>query len=141
MTSSSDLEDTIRALVALFLPLCSDTTTLLELQKLLENPELRGQGHNLFSCMRHKNLKAIDSRDILLQSQYCFEEICAKCLYNLTDTDAPFDDDSPDWVVPCAQDFAKVLGLAEDTVSSKLGPNNSFKPTPHRGVGHVPALR
>ena len=23
----------------------------------------------------------------------------------------------------------------------RLGPNNSFKPTPHRGVGHVPALR
>ena len=22
-----------------------------------------------------------------------------------------------------------------------MGPNNSFKPTPHRGVGHVPALR
>jgi hypothetical protein len=22
-----------------------------------------------------------------------------------------------------------------------LWPNNSFKPTPHRGVGHVPALR
>jgi hypothetical protein len=23
----------------------------------------------------------------------------------------------------------------------QLRPNNSFKPTPHRGVGHVPALR
>jgi len=22
-----------------------------------------------------------------------------------------------------------------------LPPNNSFKPTPHRGIGHVPALR
>jgi hypothetical protein len=22
-----------------------------------------------------------------------------------------------------------------------LGPNNSFKPTPHRGVDHVPTLR
>ena len=27
------------------------------------------------------------------------------------------------------------------SVSSREGPNNSFKPTPHRGVGHVPTLR
>jgi hypothetical protein len=26
-------------------------------------------------------------------------------------------------------------------VTSQARPNNSFKPTPHRGVGHVPALR
>ncbi len=27
------------------------------------------------------------------------------------------------------------------TYKHGLWPNNSFKPTPHRGVGHVPALR
>ena len=28
-----------------------------------------------------------------------------------------------------------------DIIAVVVGPNNSFKPTPHRGVGHVPALR
>ena len=27
------------------------------------------------------------------------------------------------------------------TIYQQLAPNNSFKPTPHRGIGHVPALR
>ena len=29
----------------------------------------------------------------------------------------------------------------EACILRELAPNNSFKPTPHRGVGHVPALR
>ena len=39
---------------------------------------------------------------------------------------------------------AKVRKLSlQERLTLKLlaGPNNSFKPTPHRGVGHVPALR
>jgi hypothetical protein len=31
--------------------------------------------------------------------------------------------------------------LSADVTGMPLRPNNSFKPTPHRGVGHVPALR
>ena len=31
--------------------------------------------------------------------------------------------------------------LTQLMLAIEAGPNNSFKPTPHRGVGHVPALR
>ena len=31
--------------------------------------------------------------------------------------------------------------LKQSVYSTASRPNNSFKPTPHRGVGHVPALR
>ena len=34
-----------------------------------------------------------------------------------------------------------VSGYVFGFVYHRVGPNNSFKPTPHRGVGHVPALR
>jgi hypothetical protein len=41
--------------------------------------------------------------------------------------------------------FAIICGatvaLLTHAICHRLGPNNSFKPTPHRGVGHVPALR
>ena len=33
------------------------------------------------------------------------------------------------------------VALLTHSICRRLGPNNSFKPTPHRGVGHVPALR
>ena len=54
--------------------------------------------------------------------------------------------DFPWWMLQ--RDFIQLLpgalavGLAFG-VSARvaLGPNNSFKPTPHRGVGHVPTLR
>ena len=40
---------------------------------------------------------------------------------------------------------SSVASLLETSPSIRLrsghGPNNSFKPTPHRGVGHVPTLR
>jgi hypothetical protein len=38
------------------------------------------------------------------------------------------------WVFAEAFDVITVVGY-------QLAPNNSFKPTPHRGVGHVPTLR
>jgi hypothetical protein len=41
--------------------------------------------------------------------------------------------------------FAIICGVSVAVlthfVCRRLGPNNSFKPTPHRDVGHVPALR
>jgi hypothetical protein len=41
--------------------------------------------------------------------------------------------------------FAIICGVSvaflTHFVCRRLGPNNSFKPTPHRGVGHVPTLR
>ena len=43
------------------------------------------------------------------------------------------------WVI--AIFFASSAGVIVYCMASLLRPNNSFKPTPHRGVGHVPTLR
>ena len=39
------------------------------------------------------------------------------------------------WLGPSLSIYTVVAGL------SRLGPNNSFKPTPYRGVARVPTLR
>ncbi len=39
------------------------------------------------------------------------------------------------------QNFPDQCGPVHEGKPSGAPPNNSFKPTPHRGVGHVPALR
>jgi len=40
-----------------------------------------------------------------------FEEICAKTLYNLSGAPAPFDPDSPYWIVPNAFALARRVGI------------------------------
>src|SRR5262245_34976573 len=68
-------------------------------------------------------LRADAKRNVRLQYQYSFEEICAKTLYNLADHSPgfsaqylpPFDDDSPFWAIPIAIDFARELGIEDVT--------------------------
>ena len=52
----------------------------------------------------------------MLSAQYCFEEICTKTLFNLSYSSAPFDPDSPYWLVPNAFTFARALGIADSRV-------------------------
>lgn len=49
--------------------------------------------------------------DELKLAQCAFEEICAKTLYNLSGEPAPFDADSPFWVIPLAINLGANLGL------------------------------
>ena len=49
-------------------------------------------------------------------AQYRFEEICAKTLYNLSGASAPFDSDSPYWIVPNAIAFARRVGIPDAEV-------------------------
>jgi hypothetical protein len=86
-------------------------------------------GHELFSRIRDKTIKADTVKDKLLQHQYSFEELCAKTLYNMSghikggEFPYPFDDDSPFWVIPLAVGFARALGVADPcSVSSLLRP-------------------
>jgi hypothetical protein len=89
--------------------------------------------HALFSRIRDKTLRADDAKDRLLQEQYCFEEICAKTLFNMSGHDPaygefpnPFDDDSPFWVLPTAVSFARALGVDDPySVSSLLRPSRN----------------
>jgi hypothetical protein len=72
--------------------------------------------HNYFDKVRNRNLEAITEKDAVRQAQYYFEEMCLKSIWNETDTHAPFDSDSPYWVVPSAVNLARALGMVDATV-------------------------
>ena len=90
MTSDNELASSIETLVAQFLPLCADGTTLSELQAMVNSPSQWHEAHALFTRIRLKNLAAARSGNQVLEAQYCFEEVCAKTLYNLSESPAPF---------------------------------------------------
>ena len=100
-------------LVDLFSKRCSDRSTLGELREMIDAEDTWHQAHDLFSRIRDKTLRAETGKDEQANCQYLFEEVCAQSLYNLTDTDAPFDADSPYWIVPNALSLARRLGIPE----------------------------
>lgn len=116
MNDTNTIASQMRDFIVLFKPHCSDTETFAELLELLEDKDW-GKAHALFSKIREKTLKAEKSAH---QGgwQYHFEEICAKTLYNLSDSPAPFDPDSPYWVVPFAFAFAKELKIDASKIIS-----------------------
>jgi hypothetical protein len=125
--------EAIREMVRFFLPQCSDQSTMRELDILASDDQQWRYAHSLFRRIRAKTLRADEVKDRLLQYQYSFEEICAKTLFNMSDHydpdckefPAPFDEDSPFWVIPIAVGFARALGDGDPyTVSSLLGPRD-----------------
>jgi len=68
----------------------------------------------------HGGLAAHRRGDQLAVAQYAFEEICAKTLYNITHEPAPFDPDSPFWVLPRALKLGQMLGITDAGVISPL---------------------
>src|SRR5262245_338504 len=111
--------DAIREMATLFLPHCSDQTTMSELADMASDSRKWREAHKLFDRIRDKTLQAGRTNDRRLQGQYGFEEICAKTLYNMADHHEgfsaeylpPFENDAPFWVVPFAASFAHQLGL------------------------------
>ena len=93
-----------------------DRSTLNELHRMVINENSRSQAHDLFDKIRRKTLAADNRNDAESIDQYCFEEACAKTLFNLTDTDAPFDYGSSYWVVPHALALARRLGICETDI-------------------------
>ena len=118
MAMISTVGDAIGEMVQFFLPRVREQTTLRELGQMASDPSRWRYAHVLFGRIRNKTLKADDTNNELLQWQYSFEEICAKTLFNLSDhydpqgkeCPAPFDEDSPFWVVPFAVNFARAVG-------------------------------
>ena len=103
-------------LLELFASRCEDRSTLDELVVMTANRQQWTKGHDLFNRIRKKALAAERSSDATRLAQYAFEEACAKTLYNLSSSSAPFDPDSPYWVVPNALLLARRLGLADSSV-------------------------
>lgn len=92
---------------------CNDKETLRKLISLANDRCRRKEAHALFSEIRQKTLAAEKRNDQLALAQYNFEEICAKTLYNMTREPAPFDPDSPFWVLPLALELGLTLGVID----------------------------
>ena len=129
MPHTNATAEAIQEMVRFFMPRCSDPLTLSELDSMASDDQQWRYAHALFRRIRAKTLRADKAKDNLLQHQYCFEEICAKTLFNMSghydpgckEFPAPFDDDSPFWVIPIAVGFARALGVPDPfSVSSLL---------------------
>lgn len=112
-----------------FVDQCPDKSTITEVIRIAENEALWSTGHDLFTRIRLKNLE-LDKKIIrqfgirrsqILECQYLFEEVCAKTIYNLSKMPAPFDSDSPDWIIPNAIILGQTLGIQEDEIHSIAG--------------------
>jgi diguanylate cyclase (GGDEF)-like protein len=109
----------IQELVRFFLPRCADQSTLRELDDMASDDKKWRNAHDLFGRIRDKTLQASAAHDRRLETQYLFEEICAKTMYNMSGHGpgagwpAPFDHDSSSWVFPNAVKFAQELGITD----------------------------
>ncbi len=110
--------DQMERLIETFSDLAQDRSTLDELYQMISDPSSWHKGHDLFSRIRKKTLDAVKRKDTRSSYQYSFEELCAKTIYNLTNTDAPFDSDSPYWIVPHALLLARELGIDETAITA-----------------------
>ncbi|PTQ85895.1 hypothetical protein [Agitococcus lubricus] len=108
----------IKRLLIIFEPYCAEKETLVWLQQAIDNKSKWIKAHNIFSQIREKLLKSEKFDNQRLISQYLFEEVCAKTLYNLSGQSAPFDLDSPYWILPNALRLANNLGLDQNVVLS-----------------------
>ena len=80
------------------------------------------KAHGLFTTIRQRNLKAIKTGNKAKECQYNFEEVCAKTIFNLTRPQAPFDPDSPYWIIKNALALSERLGLPSDHVVQIVTP-------------------
>jgi hypothetical protein len=99
----------------LFSPHCNDRSSIDELRKMIGNEDLWQNAHDLFRRIRHKTLRANAAGNRSLECQYLFEEVCAQTLYNLSNkpAPAPFDADSPYWIIPNALSLARCVGIPD----------------------------
>lgn len=112
-TRPTDIITAMLAPLTFFEGRCNDKETLRKLIALANDRSRRKQAHALFSEIGRKTLAAEQRNDQLAMAQYNFEEICAKTLYNMTREPAPFDPDSPFWVLPLALELGRMLGIAD----------------------------
>ncbi|MBT9456997.1 MAG: hypothetical protein IV097_10290 [Burkholderiaceae bacterium] len=110
----------IERLLELFSRHCADRDALDELLVVVRSPSQWHTAHGLFQRIREKTLAAERSRNGTAMAQRLFEEVCAKTLYNLSGEPAPFDADSPYWVVPNAIALGRLVGVAESAVLASV---------------------
>ena len=116
MLSQSMIGQMLR-LVEVFAGCVDDRSTLDDLHRMIGDKNSWHKAHDFFSRVRRKSLAA-DRADMRTIAQCNFEEACAKTLFNMTGTDAPFDAYAPYWVVPQALRLARRLGIDETAITT-----------------------
>ncbi len=119
----TDVIEAMLELLEFFRPRLSDLSTFQELEDLARHQTKWRKAYALFGKIRSKTLRAIKKHDKAHEAQYCFEEICAKTLYNLSGGSqalAPFDEDSPFWILPLAVSLAQTVGVDDIREISSL---------------------
>ena len=110
----------IRNLCELLNTKTTDADTLKVIIAYTQDRDRWQKAHGLFDQVRSKTRKAYGKGDARMQAQYAFEEACVKTLYNLGRFSAPFDPDSPYWIVPRAICAAEHLGIDAKMVLSAI---------------------
>ena len=106
----------MKNLIEVFAAGVADRSTMDELHAMIGDTKSWPKAHALFQRIRHKTLAAEKQRDSFADCQYLFEEVCAKTLYNLSGEDAPFDPDSPYWIIPNALSLARCMNIHESEI-------------------------
>ena len=89
------LQTDILALLRLFGPRVLDRETHDKVLSLAEEEESWSSGHDISDMIRDRGRSPDVQKDRARQYQYYFEDMCARCLYNESSPDDPFDYDTP----------------------------------------------
>ncbi len=93
-----------------------EAETLDWLRRAVSDRAMWYKAHGVFNHIRSKTMKAERVGNPTAKAQYMFEEVCAKTLHNLCGQAAPFDPDSPYWIVPNAIALGRRLGIPDADV-------------------------
>src|SRR5215475_15054142 len=118
------MQETILALLQLFRGRAPDPETNAWVLALAKDRNNWSGAHDLFSRIRRRgplNAKDFKEGDRVRCSQYTFEELCLKTLYNETEPRDPFDPSSPFFVAEFAIRLARVIGVPVTDVLASVG--------------------
>lgn len=100
----------------LFLESAEDPEELEKLISVTKDRQRWVKAHAYFDEVRRKNLKAIEKKQLRLKYLYSYIEICYKALFNLTYPSAPFDLESPYFIIPFALKYCDGIGLDRNRI-------------------------
>jgi hypothetical protein len=113
---------TIAGLLCLFQAHVPDAESAARVSELAATPARWSAGHAVFREVRRRLLAAVEAKDTIRSSQYCFEELCCKALYNAPRPRDPFDPSSPFSVPGAAVRLARAVGVPFESVLAVLAP-------------------
>jgi hypothetical protein len=131
-TRERGMHHQILDLLQLFAPACPDQETNSWVIEVVDDKSRWSTAHDVFNRIRDRLLRATgdagrppvpkDRVDYARVYQYAFEELCLKSIFNQTDTNAPFDADSPFFVAGSAFKLAHKLGISAEKIIEVIAP-------------------